>query len=147
MVHICPWLSDPQAAHPRTGGVETLSAIAAALRVLVTLGPAGFGGIAEDVDSHISVRVVLEGLVRSRATAAQTAGCRSGRRWVLRAGIFMFHRQRCVFDCSAAARARWSCVGKPARTAILRPVRIGSVGFCRSEEHTSELQSLRHLVC
>src|ERR1035438_5234373 len=28
-----------------------------------------------------------------------------------------------------------------------RLVRFSSVGFLRSEEHTSELQSLRHLVC
>src|SRR5258705_1819512 len=47
-------------------------------------------------------------------------------------------RSRCCAGCPAGRSAR----GRPPRRGGRHPRR-----WCRSEEHTSELQSLRHLVC
>src|SRR5437899_9798511 len=41
----------------------------------------------------------------------------------------------------------WHCARRPRRSATLPAPRRPSPAAPRSEEHTSELQSLRHLVC
>src|SRR5436309_5884400 len=56
----------------------------------------------------------------------------------------------------APARVPWPAHGDPARAGVLRPFAppyldlaalAGHARFCRSEEHTSELQSRENLVC
>src|SRR5437899_10589266 len=65
---------------------------------------------------------------------------------------------RPVYSCMtlaiACARKRVETIEGLAKDGELHPVQRAFVdtdafqcGFCRSEEHTSELQSLRHLVC
>src|SRR5260370_14233331 len=51
-----------------------------------------------------------------------------------------------------SARRPWQCPAPPPRTNTARPRRcaarpIGRAAHCRSEEHTSELQSHLNLVC
>src|SRR5438045_5343176 len=55
-----------------------------------------------------------------------------------------------LFPYTTLFRSKMSCSGQPARSSSARVGRKSKQAWAsavRSEEHTSELQSLRHLVC
>src|SRR5262245_65279619 len=83
----------------------------------------------------------------SQASVRGTRRCRGQRSYETKATSG--RRFRCTVvrskSISCTALPNWCCLAKVSRY-IVRTEAI-RISYARSEEHTSELQSLRHLVC